>query len=68
MRYNGQKAREGHFLNGHREGMHTYWYETGKVRGVGSFEHDSYEDTWTMYVENGTQQSIQTFHARKLVK
>jgi antitoxin component YwqK of YwqJK toxin-antitoxin module len=55
-------------VNGQREGTHTYWYENGKMRGVGGFKNDAYEGSWTMYAEDGTQQSVQTYQAGKLVK
>lgn len=65
---NGQKAREGNFSKGKREGTHKYWYANGNPRGTGNFKNDKYDGKWTTYQEDGKEIIEQVYKNGELVK
>jgi hypothetical protein len=65
---NGQKAREGHFLDGKREGIHKYWFLNGRLRGEGGFKNDKYDGKWVMHKEDGSEMVEQVYKNGELVR
>jgi hypothetical protein len=65
---NGNKAREGDFVNGIKSGTHSYWYKNGNIRGVGNFKNDKYHGKWTMHKEDKSEIIEQLYKKGKLIK
>ncbi|QGJ71620.1 Hypothetical protein PBC10988_33270 [Planctomycetales bacterium 10988] len=50
---NGQREREGSFLQGVEEGEWVYWYPNGQRKQAGQFETGLRQGNWTFWYENG---------------
>ncbi len=65
---NGNKAREGEFIDGKPNGTHKYWYENGNLRGIGTWKNGVYDGKWEMYSEDGKEKTVQNYKDGKLVE
>lgn len=65
---NGEKAREGKFVDGKPNGTHHYWFLNGNKRAVGNWKNGIYDGIWEMTSEDGKQNAIQTYKDGKLVE
>jgi antitoxin component YwqK of YwqJK toxin-antitoxin module len=55
------KQVEGNYKNGLKEGLWSYWYETGQLMRQGSYKADLAEGLWASYLRNGELESRGTY-------
>lgn len=60
------KQVEGDYKNGRKEGLWSYWYNTGQLMRQGSYKADMAEGTWVSYLRSGELESRGSYlHDRK---
>jgi antitoxin component YwqK of YwqJK toxin-antitoxin module len=65
---NGEKAREGNYIDGKQDGTHKYWFQNGILRGLGNWKNGDYHGIWETYSIDGKEKTIQVFKDGKEIK
>ncbi len=50
---NGQKAKEGNYKDGKKDGKWTNWHENGQKRSEGNYKDGKHDGKWTNWHDNG---------------
>ena len=57
----GQKANEGNFKDGEKDGKWTWWYENGQKESEGNWKDGKEEGKWTEWYQNGQIKSEKNY-------
>ena len=63
---NGQKEKEGTWIDGELDGLHTEWYENRQKKMEGTWIDRKLDGLWTLWHVNGQKYSEATYKAGEL--